>query len=94
MKQGRDHAENGALRAQAFFGEMGAIVTDDQSRHRQRSIERVLQVVINRVATVVARELTVEQPLEIAERGLDPVERIVRPALPEQIDHRTTDRVG
>jgi hypothetical protein len=37
--------------------------------------------VIDGVAAVVAGKLTVEQPLEIAKGGIDPIERIERPLL-------------
>jgi hypothetical protein len=93
VKQSGDHAENGALRAEAFVGEVRAVVTDDQPRHGERAVQRVLQIVINGVATVVARKLAVEQAFEIAKGGLDAVERIVRPALPEQVDHGAADRL-
>jgi hypothetical protein len=93
VKQSGDDAENRALGAEAFVGEVRAVVTDDQPPHGERAVQRMLQIVINGVATVVAGKLAVEQALEIAERGLDAVERIVRPGLPEQIDHGASHRL-
>jgi hypothetical protein len=48
----------------------------------------MLQVVIDRVASVVPGELPVEQSLEIAKGALDSIEGIVRPKLPKQIAYR------
>ena len=85
VEQRGDDAEDGALRAEALVGKMRAVVADDQPRDGERAVERMLQIVIDGVATVVAGKLAVEQPLEIAKRGLDAIERIVRPGLAEQV---------
>ena len=94
VEQRGDDAEDGALRAETLVGEVRAVVADDQARDGERAVERVLQVVIDGVAAVVAGELAVEQPLEVAERGLDAIERIVRPVLAEQLADCAAHRVG
>ena len=77
MKQRDDDGEDCAFRTEALFGEVRAFVADDQPRDRERAVERVLQVVIDRIAAVVAGKLAVEQALEIAKRRVDAIERIV-----------------
>jgi hypothetical protein len=79
---------------EALVGQVRAVVADDQARDGKRAVERVLQVVVDGVAAVVAGELAVEQPLEVAERALDAIERVVRPVLAEQLAHCTAHRVG
>ena len=69
---------------------MSAVPGDDQPCDRERAVERVLQVVIDRIAAVIAGKLAVEQALEIAKRRVRAIERIVWPGLPEEIDDRTT----
>ena len=85
VEQRGDHAEDRTLGSEALVGQVRAVVADDQARNGERAVERVLQVVIDGVAAVVAGKLPVEQSLEVAERGLDAIERIVRPGLPEQL---------
>ena len=94
VKQRGDHADDRALRSEALVGEVRAVVADDQPRDGERAVERVLQIVIDGVAAVVAGKLAVEQALEVPERALDAVERIVRPVLAEQLAHCTAHRVG
>ncbi len=94
VKQRSDHADDCALGPEPLVGEVRAVVADDQACDGECAVERMLQVVVDGVAAVIAGELPVEQPLEVAERGLDAVERIVRPVLPEQLADCTAHRVG
>jgi hypothetical protein len=43
-------------------------VTADEARHRERHVERVLDVVIQGVATLVSGQLAAEQALKVTER--------------------------
>jgi hypothetical protein len=94
VEQRGDHADDRALRSEALVRQVRAVVTDDQARDGERAVEGVLQIVVDGVAAVVAGKLPVEQALEVAERALDAVERIVRPVLPEQLADCTAHRVG
>jgi len=60
VQQGHHHAEDGAARADALLRCDAAVVTVEQPRHRQRHVEGVAQVVVERVAGEVAGKLAVE----------------------------------
>jgi hypothetical protein len=94
VEQRGDDAHDRALRPEPFVDEVRAVVAHDQPRNGERAVERVLQIVIDGVAAVVAGELAVEETLEIAERRLHAIERIVRPLLPEQVADGATHGVS
>ena len=60
--------EQCAIGAETLVGRVRAIVAREQPRHRERVVERMLQVVVDGVAAEVAGKLAREQPLEIGER--------------------------
>ena len=55
-----------------------ALVTHNQPRHRQGHVQRMLHVVIRRVATLVAGILTGKQPREVVEGKPELVEKLAR----------------
>ena len=50
---------------------MGFLVAAEQPAHRERDVQRVLHVVVDRVATGIPGKLALEHALEIDERALD-----------------------
>jgi hypothetical protein len=72
---------------------MHALVRNDQPRSRECAIQRMLQIVIDGVAAVVARKLATEQPLEITERNFQSFGGEGRPDGTKQILYGTTHSI-
>ena len=70
VEQRADHAQHGAFRTQALFTTMRAVIGYTQTRCGQRTVQRMLQVVIGSIATVIAGIFAVEQAGEIRKRGI------------------------
>src|SRR3546814_13702273 len=54
MKQRDQHAEHTAMRAESLRSRHAALMSVDQARHRQRTVEAVLGVVVPGVAAGIA----------------------------------------
>ena len=80
----------GSMSAQPFALVDAALVPRHEARERQRHVERMLHVVVGRVAAEVARITACKQPLEIVEGEPEIVERGPGKGLGEQLPHRIT----
>src|SRR5690606_41511697 len=81
VKQCRDDTQDRALRSEPLLGQVSTFIGDDQTCNRERSVQGVLQIVIDGVAAVIAGKLTVGEELVITEGGIiavDVVERHTR----------------
>src|SRR3954469_14444944 len=67
VEQGDQHAKDRTAGPEPVAGRAGAVVTVDEPRHRERHVERVAEVVIQRVAGEVARKAPFEQRFDIVE---------------------------
>ena len=85
MKQRQDHAEQRALSASRSARLDLPLVAREQPRHRQRHIERVLPVVIDRIDAGIAGPAAGRQRIEIVERALDRLQLDPRPGGDQQL---------
>ena len=93
MEQRQDHAGGGALRGQLALGFDLAFVAGEQSRHRQRDIERVLPIVIDRVDTGKSGHTAGKQRIEIGKCALHRGHDHVRPGGDQQLLDRAQHRL-
>src|SRR6185295_16761889 len=75
VKQRKDNAEAEKPRPEFAAAILGALVTVHQSRHRQRDVKRMLQVVVARVASVISGVITSLQPRQVPETTVENVDR-------------------
>src|SRR3546814_9401754 len=68
MKQRDQHAEHTAMRAESLRSRHAALMSVDQARHRQRTVEAVLGVVVPGVAAGIAGQGARVQAAEGLER--------------------------
>jgi hypothetical protein len=85
VEQRDDQAELCSIGTESLFGRVHTVVSGQKPGHRKRVVERMLQVVVDRVAAEVARKLAREQPLEIRKRLRDAIEVLARPRLATQL---------
>ncbi len=64
------------------------LVADQEPRHGERHVERMLAIVINGVDAVITRHAAGEQALEFLEGDRDAVERLPGPGGREKFAHR------
>ena len=88
VKQRSDQRHDRALGAEAARRIDRALVPDQQPRHRERHVERMLTIVIDGVDAVISGHASGEQALEFFERNGDPVEGLSRPAHRKELAHR------
>src|SRR4029077_1200254 len=88
VKQPGDEPHGGAGAAEAVVLLLLPLVTDDEPCERERYVERVLAVVVDRVDAVIARHLAGKQPLEVRERAAQRIERHSGPSRAVQRLHR------
>jgi hypothetical protein len=74
MKQRRDQRHHRTLGAETHSRFHRAFVTDQQPRHRQGHVERVLAIVINRVDAMITGHAAGEELVEFFEREGDAIE--------------------
>jgi hypothetical protein len=67
---------------------MRLVVAGEQPCHRERVVQRVLQVVVDSVAAEVSRKLPGEESLEVTEGGSDPLDVSAGPGLREDLLNR------
>jgi hypothetical protein len=79
VEQRGDQRHDCALGAEAVRRIDRHLVTDQETRHGERHVERMLAVVVNRVDAVIAGHAAGEQTLEFVKCDRDPVERLARP---------------
>ena len=91
MKQRREDGHLRALGAETFFAFGASLVAGDKASERQSHIQRVLHIVIGRVAAEIARIAAREQSLEVVESQPDLVEGSARIRQCEQFMHGVTD---
>ena len=94
VEQRGDQADDRAFAAEALGRLDLPLVARHQPRHRQRDVERVLHVVVQRVDALVARRASAEHLLEAQERALDRLERRAWPGLGEQLGDRESHGIG
>src|SRR4029079_4918 len=74
VKQRKDDAETEKPRAEFAAAILRALVPVHQSRHRQRDVKRMLQVVVARVTGVITGVITRLQPCEVPETTVENVD--------------------
>ena len=91
VEQRHQHAEHGAPCAELVGRRAAALVAVDEARHGERDVERMPDVVIQRVAGEVAGEAAFEQRAEVVEGARQPNEVLSRVAGGEQGEDRVAD---
>ncbi len=80
VEQAGDYADNRALATEAHRLLGLTLITNDESCERQRDIECVLAIVVNRIDAVVSRDLSSEHAFEMLERNRERFQRLPRPS--------------
>ncbi len=94
VKQRCDQRHDRPLGAEALVRIDAALVADQQARHRQRHVQRMLAIVIYGVHAVISGHAAAEQAVELFERDRNSIEGLARPAGREQLPHRGGHRRG
>ena len=94
VKQSDDNRQQGAFGAQAFGRLDAALIAGDQPGQGKRHVERVLDVVVDRIAAEVPRVTPREQALEVVESEPEPVQRRPREAVGEDLMDRAAHGGG
>ena len=92
VEQRRDDCHLGTCGAEAV-GELDAALTaGDKPCEGQAHVQRMLHVVIRRIATFIAGKFSSEQPLEVVECKPELIERSARERLRNEFAHSIADR--
>ena len=91
VEQRHQHAEHGTPCAEPVRRRASALVAVDQARHGERDVERMPDVVIQRVAGEVAWKAAFEQRAKVIEGARQPIEVFSRVANGEKGEDRVAD---
>ena len=94
MEQRSDQRQAGALGAEAQAALDGTLIADQQPRHGERHVQRVLAIVIQRIDAVIPRHAARKELVEVLKSNRDLVEVFRRPRGCKKFTDGGADRCG